>query len=74
MFVNTLTADNKYSLCNGKYLAQPIQLQSSKKLKKILNLLLHVSNLYQVLNILKKRMTLIGFVFPKVETAKDLVS
>ena len=30
---NTLTADEKYSLCNKKNLLQPIQLQLSKKQK-----------------------------------------
>ena len=31
MFVDTLTADGKYSLRNRKHLPQPIQLQLSKK-------------------------------------------
>ena len=31
VFVNTLTADDKYSVGNMKYLPQPIQLQLSKK-------------------------------------------
>ena len=31
LFVNTLTSDNKYSLCNSEVLQQPIQMQLSKK-------------------------------------------
>ena len=31
LFVNTLTADGKYSLCNRENLPQPIQMQLSKK-------------------------------------------
>ena len=31
LFVNTLTANNKYFLCNEKSLPQPIQMQLSKK-------------------------------------------
>ena len=34
LFVNTLTADDKYSLLNKDNLAQPIQMQLSKKKKK----------------------------------------
>ena len=34
VFVNTLTADERYSLQNRKTLRQPIQLQLSKKQKK----------------------------------------
>ena len=33
LFVSTLTADDKYSLCNRKNLSQPIQMQLSKKQK-----------------------------------------
>ena len=33
MFVNTLNADDKYSLCNREDLRQPIQTQFSKKQK-----------------------------------------
>ena len=34
LFVNTLTADDKYSLLNKDNLAQPIQIQLSTKKKK----------------------------------------
>ena len=35
---------------------------------------MHVWNLHQILNILKKKMNLISDVFPKLETSKDVVS
>ena len=38
-----------------------------------LNLLLHLKNLHQILNILKKRMIVIANVFPKLETVKILL-
>ena len=37
LFVNTLTADDKYSLLNKDNLAQPIQMQLSTKLKKTIS-------------------------------------
>ena len=40
VFVNTLTADDNYSLNNRKNLPQPIQLQLSKKPKIFPNFLL----------------------------------
>ena len=56
VFVNTLTADNKYSLRNSKNLLQPIQLQLTKKLRIFFfNFLLHIGNLHQGLNILKEK-------------------
>ena len=39
-----------------------------------LNVLWYIWNLHQILNILKKKMTLIGYVFLKLEIAKDVVS
>ena len=39
--VNTLIADDKYSLCNSENLMKPIQMQLPKKQKCVLNILLH---------------------------------
>ena len=36
LFVNTLTADDKYSICNTLNLQQPIQMQLSKKFQQCL--------------------------------------
>ena len=44
-----------------------------KTKKFFLNLLFHFLNLYQILNILKKRMIVIANVFKKVETVKILI-
>ena len=77
LFVNTLTAVGKYSLHNREKLMQSIQIQLSKiqKLKKkIVYCLLHFWNLHYILNILKKNMTLIAYVFLKLQTARDVAS
>ena len=74
VFVYILTADDMYFLCNRKNLRQPIQLKLWKKQKIDLIVLLHLWSLNQVLNILKKKMTLTGYVFSKLDTAKDVVS
>ena len=42
LFVNTLTADDKYSLLNKDNLAQPIHMQLSKKKKKKKNAISHL--------------------------------
>ena len=63
----------KPSECNSEYLQQSIQMQLSKKNKLFLNFLLNFWNLFQILNILKKNMTLIDYVFPNLQTAKDLL-
>ena len=42
LFVNTLTADDKYSLLNKDNLAQPIQMQLSTKKKKKKNAISHL--------------------------------
>ena len=44
-FVNTLTADDKYSLCNTELLLQPIQMQLSKK-EKIFRIFCSISGMY----------------------------
>ena len=47
LFVNTLAADDKYSLPNSENLWQPIEMQLSKKQKKLfLNSLPHSRNLH----------------------------
>ena len=45
VFVNTLTADDKYSVGNMKYLPQPIQLQLSKK-KLFFSIFCWISEIY----------------------------
>ena len=73
LFANTLTADDKYSLHNRKNLPKPIQMQLSKKLKKFSRFFAAFLNLPQILNILKKNVTLICYVYLQLETAADVV-
>ena len=54
MFVNILTANDKYSLLNRDDLSQPIQMQVSQKEKNFLNLFPKFCKLYYILNIFKK--------------------
>ena len=69
--VSTLTANDKYSFRISQNLQQPIKMQLSKKHNYfLLNILLNFLNRHQNLNILKKKMTLIASVFPKLWTAK----
>ena len=74
LFVNTLPADGKHSILNSENFLQPIQRQLSKILKIFLKHLLEFLNFPQALNILKKEMIRIACVFPKLETAKNVVS
>ena len=73
MFFNTSTTDVQYSLFNRCNSRQPIPMQLSKKQNLLLNSLEHFSNLDQSLNILKKKMTFIAYVFLKLRTVKDVV-
>ena len=71
LHVNTLTADNKYFLCNSENFPQPIQMQFIKNKKHFLNFLLYFWDLYPILNILKKKITLIAYTFTKILTANN---
>ena len=55
LFVNPLTADDKYSLLNWGNLLQHFQIQLSKNEKKNDSLFLHFWTLDSILNILKKK-------------------
>ena len=68
MFVNTLTADDKYSLLNRDNLTQPIRTPLSQN-----NKVLHFRNVHEILNIFKKKMTLVAYLFPKLRTPKNMV-
>ena len=70
LFVNTLTADDKYSFLNRRNLTPDIQMQLSHKQK-------HFSELFYTflkskINIerFQKKMTVIAYVFPKLRTPK----
>ena len=73
LFPNTLSADGKYSLLNRDNLTQPIQMQVPRKQKNFEIFFLHFWNLVEILNIFKKKMTLMADVFPKLRIQKNLV-
>ena len=52
---------------------QTIQMHLSQKQKLFLNFFVYFSNLYQIFNIFKKKMTLITDVFTKLLTPTDMV-
>ena len=72
LFVNTLTADGKYSVLNRDNVTQPLQMQFSNK-QKDLKFFVHPSNTDLNFNILKTIMTIIAYVFPKLQIAQGVV-
>ena len=68
---NTLTPDDKDSLDNAEMLKEKIQIQLSKELKIFLNFSLHFWRLHLIFNISEKKLSLIAYVFPKLQTVKD---
>ena len=72
LFVNGLTADDKCSFVNKGNLMESIHMHLSKKQKNIFWIFfVHFWSLNQILNILKKKTTLIPYVFWKLQTAKE---
>ena len=55
------------------YLTQPIHMQLSQKQKNFLNFIADFWKLVEIWNISNKNMTLIGQIFPKLRTAKNMV-
>ena len=72
LFVDTLTADDKYSLCNRENLQQKIQVHLSKK-KRFFRIFCSSSVTYIILAIFSNKMTLLAYLFSKLQTAKDVV-
>ena len=72
VFLNTLTADNKYPVQDCENLRLSIQMQLCEKQKTFSQFLLHFWNLHQILNILKEKIIVIANVFPKLHTVKSL--
>ena len=72
-FLNTLTADDKYSLISRDKRMQTIQMNSSEKA----NIFSQFFSAFfeSALNFehFQKKMTLIGYVFPKLPTTKHLL-
>ena len=72
VLVKTLAADEKYPVLKRDNLMIPIQSPLSRKQKSFCHFFADFPNLYEILNSLSKKMTLIDFVFPKLRTAKKL--
>ena len=73
LFVDTLTADEKYTLLNRDKLTQPTQMQLSKKQKlfsKFFSVFLKPRSNFEPF---EKSVTLIAYVFPKLRTRKNVV-
>ena len=73
LFVEPLTAQDKYSLLNRGNLLQHVQIQLSQKRKIFLHFFVHFLNLYAILNIFKKKMTPWANVFLNLRTGKSAV-
>ena len=75
LFVNTLTADDKFSLLNRGRLLQHVRMQLSQNLKNFTEFFFffHFPNLYSILNILKKKVTLIADVFLNLRALNNVV-
>ena len=71
--VNTLTADDKYSLLSRENLMQSIHMHLSEKQKKISELLCAIIKSTLNFEIFQTNMTLIAYVFAKLRTAKNVV-
>ena len=73
LFVDTLIADNKFSLPNSGNLTQPIQMQLSKKQKNYFSIFFSILEFTLSFEHFQKNMTLIAYVFPKLRTPGDVV-
>ena len=73
MFVNTLTADDKYSLLNRHNLRQPIRTPLSQKQKTFSQFFLAFSKSTLNFEHVQKKMTLIADLFRILRTPKNVV-
>ena len=73
MFVNTLSADDKYSLLNRDNLTQPIRTPLSQKHKAFSQFFLAFSKSTLHFEHFQKKMTLLAYLFPKLRTPKNVV-
>ena len=73
LFVNTMSAVDKCSLPNTDNLMQPIHIQLSQKLKTFSELFPAFSKSRLILNIFKKKMRLIAYLFVRLRPAKNVV-
>ena len=78
LFLNTLIADDKYSLFKRDNLTRPIYMQVSRDTKRFFSIFFCIFEIYFKFWTLskkkKKKMTLIAEVFPKLQTMKNVVT
>ena len=75
LFINTLSADGKYSLLKRGNSTQPIQMQLSRKQKTFSDFFfVFLESSWNFEHFAKKRMTLLAEVFPKLRTPKNMVT
>ena len=72
-FVNTLSADDKYSVLNRGILTQHIQMHLSQKQKTFSQLLGQFFKFALNFEQFQKKMILLAYVFPKLRATKDVV-
>ena len=70
LLLNTLLADRVYLVLHRNNLTVEIQMELSQKQKTFSQFLVHFWNLSEILVVLKKKMTFIDFLFPKLRTPK----
>ena len=72
-FVNTFTAHEKHSVLKRQYLQHPIHMQLSQKQKIFSQFFSAFLKSRSNFEHIKKKMTLIANVFPKLQTPKNAV-
>ena len=72
-FLNTLTADDRYSIISKNKLMQTIQMHLSQKPKIFSELFFSFFEFLLNFEHFQKKMTLIAYVFPKLPTTKDVL-
>ena len=73
LFVNTLTAHDKYSLLSRNNLIQRIQMHFSQKQKTFSEVFSAFFKSTSNFEHFQKKMTLIAYVSPKLRTPKDVL-
>ena len=72
-FLNTLTADDKYSLISKDKWMQTIQMLLSQKQNPFLQFFSAIFESALNFEHFQKKLTFIAYVFPKIPTSKDLL-
>ena len=72
LFVNTMSVGDMSSLPNRDNLMQTIHMQLSQKLKTFCGFILRFRKLGQILNISRKKMTLIAYLFLRLRLAQSV--